>query len=296
MRVLITGGLGFLGATIAKRLAARGAQIRLFDQVSDRSLVTRIVGAPAGAFEWMTGDISKGADVDRAADGTDLIVHLAGLLTPACARDPVRGAEVNVIGTLNVFAAATRLKHAQVIYTSSASVFGKEDGANPFPWTHYGAYKLANEGAARAYFDDHGLSSVGFRPFVVYGYGRESGISAGASLACRAAARGEAYTIPFTGRTGFVYVDDIARAYEVAAFSSRTGAHLVDLDGVVASVDEVIASIRAVVPDARISAEGPVLPVVADIASVSTDPVIGALPVTPLGEGIRQTIEAYRKV
>ncbi|WP_163837351.1 NAD-dependent epimerase/dehydratase family protein, partial [Providencia stuartii] len=67
----------------------------------------------------------------------------------------------------------------------------------PRPTTHYGTFKLACEGSARAYLADRGLASIGFRPFIVYGPGRETGLTAGPSLACRAAARGESYRIPY---------------------------------------------------------------------------------------------------
>jgi len=156
---------------------------------------------------------------------------MAGILTPDCQADPVRGAEINLIGTLHAFEAARRHGIRPVIYTSSAGVFGPHDGAAPAPTTHYGTFKLATEGSARAYWADHGLPSVGFRPFVVYGPGRETGLSAGPSLACRAAARGQPYVIPFTGATGMVYVEDVAAAYVAALTGKLDGARVFNLLG-----------------------------------------------------------------
>lgn len=294
MRILVTGAAGFLAAAIVNRLMDRGADVVLFDIREDRTLLKRLAGARSDAAPFRVGDIADPAAVRRAAEGTDLIVHLAGLLTPACAADPIRGAMVNVIGTLAVFEAATALGHAQVIYTSSASVMGRDDGVTPHPATHYGAYKLANEGAARSYHADRGVASIGFRPYVVYGVGRETGVSAGPSLACRAAARGEPYTIPFTGLAGLVHVDDVAEAYATAAFSAREGAHVVGLAGVTASTDDVIAAIRRVAPGARIDAAGPTLPIVGHVEPYATDPLFRDWPVTPLEEGVRRTVEAYR--
>ena len=180
MRILITGGNGFIGAWIARRLAAEGHELRLFDIVERRDIVTAIAGAKiADAAEWVTGEIVDGLAVKAAAAGCDGIIHMAGILTPACAADPVRGAQVNVIGTLNMFEAARAHGIKHIVYTSSAGVFGPDQGTEPFPITHYGTFKLANEGAARAYFADHGVASVGFRPYVVFGPGRESGLTAG---------------------------------------------------------------------------------------------------------------------
>lgn len=294
MRVLVTGAAGFLAAAIVERLLARGAEVKLVDVRADPTLLVRRLGEQARALPFLAGDVADPAAVLSAAEGIDVIVHLAGLLTPACAADPIRGAIVNVGGTLAVFEAARALGHAQVIYTSSASVFGRTDGTTPFPETLYGAWKLANEGAARAYAIDHGLASIGFRPYVVYGYGRETGVSAGPSLACRAAALGEAYVIPFTGGAGLVHLDDVAEAYARAVFTARQGASLVSLNGVTATVHDIVAAIRKVVPDARIRAEGPALPVVAHIEPHCTDVAFADFPVTGLEEGIARTIAAYR--
>lgn len=295
MTILVTGGGGFLGAWIIRRLNARGLPVRVFDLAEDRRLVRMIAGDDAAAaVEWVTGDIAHGARVRAAAGGTARIVHLAGLLTPACAADPVRGAQVNLIGTLSVFEAARAEGHAAVVYTSTAGVYGPDSGSLPLPRTHYGAFKLACEGSARAYWADHGLASVGFRPYVVYGPGRETGGSAGPSLACRAAARDERYTIPYSGRSGLVYVDDVAAAYEAAATREITGAHVLNMGGVTASNEEVIEVIRRVVPGAELAVSGPPLPIAAELDPGEIEAVLPGLPRTLLAEGIARTVAFYR--
>src|SRR5690606_32711359 len=175
MKALITGGAGFLGAWIAKRLLAGGHEVRIFDRSADRRLVMGIVGADASKIEWLTGDIANGNEVLEAAEGCGAIAHLAALLTPACQADPVRGVNVNLVGTINVFEAARRHGIPNLTYASSAAVFGPDDGTHPYPMTIYGVFKLACEGVARAFAEDHGVASVGFRPLIVYGPGRETG-------------------------------------------------------------------------------------------------------------------------
>mgnify|MGYP003392787169 CR=1 FL=1 len=104
MRVLITGGSGFIAAWIAKRLISRGVQRRLFDVTESRHAMRSIAGDETSAkAEWLEGDIARLDDVQAAAADCDAIIHLAGVLTPACKADPTRGAEINLIGTLNVF-------------------------------------------------------------------------------------------------------------------------------------------------------------------------------------------------
>ena len=195
MRVLITGGSGFIAAWLIARLQRRGIEVTVFDLKPDPALVVALgrtqTAIDADQIRWMSGDVSDRAALTIAAADADLIVHMAALLTPACQQDPIRAAHVNLIGTLNVFECARERGHSKVLYMSSAGVFGPDDGAIPRPTTHYGALKLAGEGCARAYFEDHGIGSVGLRPLVVYGPGRSVGLTAGPTLACRAAAQGE---------------------------------------------------------------------------------------------------------
>jgi UDP-glucose 4-epimerase len=181
-----------------------------------------------------------------------------------------------------------------VVYASSAGVYGPDDATRPCPTTLYGTWKLAAEGIARSYLADHRITSVGLRPFVVYGAGREVGVSSGPSQACRAAARGEAYTIPFSGRTGLVYVDDVVRAFAAALAPRQAGAFVFDMPGVIVSMDELVAEIGRHVPGARIDAKGPPLPIVADIAAADLSTVLGPQTTTSLADGIAATLAACR--
>lgn len=295
MRVLITGGGGFIGAWIIKRLLAKGDQVRILDAKSDRTIVREIVGAPADTPDWQVGDVSHRATVAKAAEGCDAIFHMAAILTPACAADPIRGAEINLIGTLNAFEAARTHKLRSVIYMSSAGVFGPDDGVTPRPTTHYGAFKLACEGSARAYWLDHGIASVGFRPLIVYGPGRETGLTAGPTLAARAAAEGRPYTIPFTGASDFLFVDDIAAAFVAAASTELKGAEAYNLVGVKATVDDIIRTIARLGLNAHIDAKGPTLPVSDAIVPGTIREVFPSIPTTSLEDGLAATVAHYRQ-
>ena len=291
MRVLVTGGQGFLGAWIVRRLHAGGHRVRVFDLGRNTELVERIAGTLP---EWVTGDVADPAQVLDAARGCDAIIHLAGILTPACAANPKRGAEINLIGTINVFEAARALGISQVVYTSSAAAFGPEPGAPPFPVTHYGAFKLACEGCARAYWEEQKIASIGFRPYIVYGPGRETGLTAGPSLACKAAARGEDYTIGYTGESGLIYVDDVAAAYEAAVLGTITGAHVFNLEGVTISTADFAAEIQRQVQGAAITVTGPNLPLPAKMLKDNLSEVLPGLPTPSVADGIAATVTFYR--
>ena len=292
--ILITGGGGFLGAWIARQLLQKNHRIRIFDLAIQTPIVSEIVGLHAQGIDWVQGDIRDTAAVERAAAGCQAIIHLAALLTPPCQSNPVLGAQVNVIGTLNVFEAAKAHTIKQVVYASSGAVFGSDSGSIPYPMTQYGTFKLACEGSARAYWSDAQIASIGFRPTIVYGPGREVGLTAGITLACREAVAGHAYTIGFTGQQDFLYVEDAAAAFVAAALTTYDGVHVFSLAGGTADVTDVIDAIHAVYPAARVSAAGPLVPMASVIEHTPYDDVLGEIPKTDLAKGIEKTLAYYR--
>jgi nucleoside-diphosphate-sugar epimerase len=293
MKLLVTGANGFVGAWTVRRLAEAGHAVRALDLAAPSALLQRI-GVPLDRVEWCCADVGDAEAVARAMATCDAVVHLAGVLTPFCREAPLQGARVNLLGTLHVFEGARRHGIQRVIYASSAGVFGPEHARHPEPTTHYGAFKLACEGSARAWWHDAGIGSLGLRPFVVYGPGRELGASAGISLACVAAVQGRPYRVPFTGRAGMVHVDDVVRVIEHALRLPPDGAHLADLVGEVHAVDAVLDEIRRQCPGAMLGSEGPPLALSPDIVHGATQADIAALPVTPLAEGIARTLEVCR--
>jgi UDP-glucose 4-epimerase len=295
MRVLVTGGLGFIGAWTARVLLERGHGVRTFDVHGERALFDAITGERGAHVEHRTGDITDAAAVDAAVDGCDAIVHLAAVLIPTARKDPLLGARINVMGTLHVFEAAKRAGVRGIAYASSAAVFGPDDGVHPEPRTHYGAYKLCNEGCARAYWDDAGIRSVGLRPSTVYGPGREIGVTADPTLAMRAAAEGRPYTIRFTGATGMDYVEDVATIFARAATETPDGAHAFSLQGQLARIDEVLAAIRTEIPDADVNAEGPELMFAAELDEKPLHTLFPGFERTALQSGTKATIAFYRR-
>jgi nucleoside-diphosphate-sugar epimerase len=298
MRVLVTGGTGFIGAWVVRKLIEGGHEPKLFDVTDERERLRFVLGdgALADRIPLARGDIADTDAVLRAGEGCEAAVHLAGLLTPGCRADPLRGARVNVLGTLNLFEAAKRHGFRGVSFASTASVFGPDDGRVPYPVSHYGTFKLANEGNARAYWRDAGISSVALRPYVVYGPGREHGQTAGPALAMRAAARGEPYVIPFTGLSGLEYVEDTASAFVAGATQAPPGAYAFSLPGIVAGTDELIRIIRGIVPSADVRADGPPLTTAPQLHEEGLRQVLPGLPPpTPLHDGIRATVDFYRR-
>ncbi|MGL4634715.1 MAG: NAD-dependent epimerase/dehydratase family protein [Beijerinckiaceae bacterium] len=294
MRVLITGGGGFLGAWLLKRLHTAGIETCVFDMHANRALAHGIAGPFVDTIDWHVGDIGSLASVTNAMHGCDAVAHLAGVLTPFCKDNPLEGARINVIGTLNVFEAARSHDISKVIYTSSGGVYGPDSNGHPVPVTHYGAFKLASEGSARAYWLDAGIASVGMRPFIIFGPGRESGLSAGPTLACRAAAHGKPYVIPFSGAADLVYVDDVALACERALIAPLKGAFTLDLTGQSIDMADLALKINGLCPGSEISCSGPVLPMAGGIHNEWDTTLLELGPETSLDTALEQTVQYYK--
>jgi len=110
-------------------------------------------------------------------------VHLAALQVPFCRADPPLGARVNVVGTVNVFEAASKRKLSHVVYASSIAVFDAAGTLSGHPETQYGVYKRDNESTAAVFFAESGVSSIGLRPHTVYGVGRDQGLTSAPTVA-----------------------------------------------------------------------------------------------------------------
>jgi UDP-glucose 4-epimerase len=293
--VLVTGGNGFIGAWVVKNLLDRGDVPIVFDVGAPGELVRQLAGDDIRRVRWITGDIRDPEQVREAVRGVDAIVHLAGVLTPFCIANPVEGAKINIIGTVNILEAARQESIAGISYASSAAVYSST-GLDLAPASLYGAFKLSAELIASSFHREFGVNSMGLRPLVVYGPGRETGSSAGISLACRAAALGESCEIAFTGRTDAVFVADVADAFVVSALDPLDGAHSLSVSGEVATVADVVEAIRSIVPGAQITAGSGDLGIHADIAELDLRTRRSDFLHTSLSEGLALTIDAYRPV
>ena len=306
-RWLVTGALGCIGAWTIRTLLDDGEQVVAYDLGEDTSRL-RLIMPPdqLGQVTLEQGDITDLVALERVLDehGITRVVHLAALQVPFCRADPVLGGRVNVVGTVNVFEAVKRRRDRirGVAWASSAAVYSADDpspapeSGGVRPATHYGVYKLANEGTARIYWSDDRIPSIGLRPFVVYGPGRDQGITSTPTQAMAAAARGEGFEISFGGVAQYDYAPDVARAFVAAARAATAGAPVYNLPGVVASMAEVVAAIEAAVPEVAGSitwVEQP-LPFPESLEAVGLEPAVGPVPRTSLAEGVRATIDFLR--
>ncbi len=308
-RFLVTGALGCIGAWVVRNLTREGVPTTIFDLGGSMHRLRLLMGdEELERVRLIQGDIADLAAVERAVaeSGATHIVHLAALQVPFCKADPSLGARVNVVGTVNMFEAAKRAGIKRLAYASSVAVFGRgeEYGEGPLsddaphnPQNHYGVYKQANEGTARIYWLDDGISSIGLRPYTIYGPGRDQGLTSGPTRAMVAAAAGKPFQIPFSGRQALQYADDTARLFIQAARAPFEGAAVFNLRGSVVEMEAIVAAIEAAEPAARgqISFAGPPLPFPAEYDDSGLRAALGSLTYTPLEQGVAESIAIFKR-
>jgi len=305
-KYFITGAQGCIGSWTVKALAERGDTAVVFDRSDDDRRLSAIMQRDdLERVQFVVGDITDGKAVSAAlqSSGAGRVIHLAGVQVPTCKADPVGGALVNVVGTLNVFEAARAAGVKGLVYASSAAVYGiSEDGAavdesvETEPSTHYGVFKRTNEGNARVYYLDHGLRSAGLRPLTVYGVNRDTGITSDPTKAMKAAVLGRPFQIRFSGATDFVYVADTAAAFISCADNLPEGANVFNLHGEtveVARIAELINQQSDVPAERLVTFTGPPIPIASRLDDASIRRVVGDLPATSLETGVRETMMMF---
>ncbi|HKP10476.1 MAG TPA: NAD-dependent epimerase/dehydratase family protein, partial [Blastocatellia bacterium] len=275
----ITGAQGCIGSWVVKALTERGDAAVVFDLSRDARRLRQIMSDDEiAAVRFVAGDITDARAVADALteSGARHIIHLAGLQVPLCKADPARGAAVNVIGALNVFEAARAVGLERVVYASSAAVFGLSEDDSPVdetaacePATHYGVFKRANEGNARVYYLDNGLSSVGLRPLTVYGVNRDYGLTSDPTKAMKAAALGMPFQIRFGGATDFLYVADAAAAFIACADRAPAGAHVFNLHGESVMIEAVARLINEEAGRELVTFGGPSIPIAPSLSDAA---------------------------
>ena len=297
MRTLVTGAQGCIGSWVVKRLIETGHSVITFD-VNDSLARLEMISSPqiVSQVDRRTGRIEDTAAVKKLIIDERIthIVHLAAVLMPFCQKNPVQGGLINVVGTLNVFEAARDLGlQTRIVYASSSAVWGPgaEYGDGLLtedlpmkPATHYGVFKAANEGNARNFFASDGISSIGLRPWTVFGPGRDAGLTADPTLAMRAVAQKQPFQMRLSGHMDLQYVRDVADIFIRCLFSETPGAHVFNLRGEVVEMEQLRQMLEEIRPGAArlISVSGPEVPVAFRMSDEALVKTVGAMPRTPL--------------
>jgi UDP-glucose 4-epimerase len=303
-RVLITGGLGLVGAALASRLAAHGYQVTVMDDAS--------VGRPEvldglAHTQLLPGDVTRPEDFRRLPAGPwEAVYHLAAQANvPVSVADPRADFEVNALGTLNVLEWARGHDVKRLVYASTVAVYQagtrmplQEDAALS-PSSPYGASKLAGEALVTAYHRTYGLATVVLRLFNVYGQGMTKYVIH--DLVRKLIADPEHLEILGTGEQvrDYIHATDAARAFETAARHGDPGAVYNVGSGVPIRIRNLAERIIAVMGLSGVrttftgeSWSGDIDAWYADISRMQG---LGWAPEVPLDEGLRLTVEWLRR-
>ena len=291
--VLVTGAAGCIGAWVIKGLRDLGANPIAFDLSENRRRLDLIMEG-SNQIDWVKGDITLYERLTQVIESKSIygIIHLAALQVPFVKANPILGTNVNVMGTTHILEAARRAGIKRIAYASS--IAAPAMGENAFLDTLYGAHKVCNEQMAKVYWQDWQVPSVCIRPGVIYGPGRDQGMSAAPSLGLLAAFSGRAYDIPFIGAVSYVHVEDAAQRFIAAIARETEGAEVFDMNGIVADMEQVLTDINIVSPYNGVTASGNALPFPAYADDGLLDKFLNAEPHRSFLDGLGGTLAVFR--
>lgn len=309
LKILVTGGAGFIGSHIVTALVERGDSVRVLDNLDTgkRENLAHL----ADQVELLVGDLTDANVIAKAVTGVEVVFHQAALASvPRSVAAPLDTNAVCVTGTVNVLDAARKAGVRRVVYAGSSSAYGndpkpaKSETDLPAPLSPYAAAKLSAEYYCRAFTETFGLETVTIRYFNVFGPRQDpnSEYSAVIPIFVSKMIRGERPTVYDDGRQSrdFTYVSDIVRGNLLAAdapavagkvINVATGKQFTLLD-LVASINQVLGThIEPVFAPAR---PGDVRESLADISLARK--LLGFEPAVSFDEGLNKSIAYYREL
>lgn len=304
---VVTGGAGFIGSNIVKRLVKDGHRVRVVDNLltGRRENLQEV----RDDIEFVEGDIRDGQLLARLFKGADYVLHQAALPSvPRSVKDPVASHEANITGTLQVLIAARDAGVKRVVYAASSSAYGdtpvlpKVETMAPNPLSPYAVTKLAGEYYCRVFYHVYGLETVSLRYFNVFGP-RQDPNSQYAAVIPRfitAMLKGEAPVIFGDGEQtrDFSYIDNVVEANLLACQAPGAAGEVfniacgesISLNDLVKELNHILGTdIKPVYTNPR---PGDVRHSLADISKAGK--ILGYKPQINWREGLRRTVEWYR--
>jgi nucleoside-diphosphate-sugar epimerase len=307
-RVLVTGSTGCIGAATVDWLLANGA-----DEVLG---LNRSLTEPDEDIRYrnLQCDVTDATALQEVLSQSrpSQVIHLAALQTPECRDHPMRGLEVNLIGTANLCKACASLETPleRFVFASSGGVFGPrstygEDGVLPndpyLPHSLYGYWKIAGEGIAQAFQQETGTPTISLRLATTYGPGRDRGYTAAGTRALKAVALGIPFVIPYSGCEHYHFVSDVGAGFGCAALHPFSGYGAFNLRGETQTIEQFIDLLRetaaacgvaerfqvSVDPDAEET------PFVYELNAETAEETFPEMPLTDLRVGLRASLTYY---
>ena len=256
MKVLVTGGAGFIGSNLVRALLERGDDVRVLDNFSTGSR-GNLSGLDSDV-EVVEGELRSYERVHNATRKVEVVFHLGALgSVPRSVQDPLTSSAVNVEGTLNVLLAARDEGIRRVVAASSSSVYGNSDELprvetqNPDPISPYGVSKLAAERYCVSFSRVYGLETVALRYFNVFGPNQDPTSQYAAVVPRFVTAIADGRPVPIYGdgeqQRDFTFVWNVVAANLLAAEADGVSGSIVNVaTGRATSVNELADTIASI--------------------------------------------------
>ena len=315
-RILVTGGFGCIGTQVVKWLLSNtDATLIVGAREVSTERINRLFGdSPSSRLSCVRLDVRDLSQIEKVLQTNEVtrIVHLAALQTPDCNANRDLGLQINLAGTQNLIEAVKRCRPTlrRFVFASSVAVYGPRRSypgpkvpmlAEPAPVNVYGAWKLAGEQITRFLFQETGIPSLCIRPGVLFGPGRDAGLTAAPTTAMKNVALRKSYEIPFKSRQDYLYSLDVGAAFGNALMApySEYGvftlpSHTVDTRKFLETLHQAAAELGCV-EDVQISIGDAEVPFICDL---EFEPFLNAFPATPhtpLLTAVKESVIYFRQ-
>jgi nucleoside-diphosphate-sugar epimerase len=312
--ILVTGGYGCIGAETSKWLLRNSHALVVIcsRSVSDERTERVFHGIERDRLTIVKLDMTdqKALEDLLSQQRVTRVVHLAALQTPDCNAHRNLGLQINLAGTLNLIE-ATKASGAHLerfIFASSIAVYGPRASypagrvpmlAQPNPVNLYGIWKLAGEHVSRLFCQETGVPTLSLRPGVLYGPGRDAGLTSSPTTAMKHLALGRAYEIPFRSRQDYLFAPDVGAAIGMALLEPFDGYGVFTLPSWTLTTGEIVESMRRVATDMgfadrfQITVGNDDVPFIYDLEYEPFVEAFPNVPHTPLDEAVQKSLEVF---
>jgi len=304
--IVITGGAGFIGSSIAREALERGFEVRIIDNMFTGS--PENISDINGRVKLINGDIRDRGLLEKELEGADFVSHQAALrCVPTSLKEPFEYNDVNINGTLNVLEAARKCGVKRVVFASSSSVYGdteklpEKESDELKPLSPYAVTKLAGELYMKSYYQLYGLETVSLRYFNVYGPGQDprSKYSTVIPLFIDTIRKGQSPVIFGDGTQSrdFAYVKDVAKANILSCTAKGVGGEEFNIaGGRRISINEIVQKIgdvlgKSVEPSYAGERQGDVMHSLADMTK--SREMLGYEPGYDFETGLKEMVDWF---
>lgn len=305
--ILVTGGYGFIGAHLVRRLVRRGDRVLIIDRVAAGNSADEVLAEPdRGSVGYLGAEVPEPERLagTLAAHGVRTVVHLASPLASVTEVDPGAVVRDMIDPHLRVLDAARQAGVDRVVWASSVGVFGRAgdyattpvpNDAALLPFTLYGAGKALLERLTEGFRRCHGVETLALRFPLVYGPSRQRGPGQFTTRLIEGAALGQPAAVAAPDeRYDWMYVEDAARSLVKAVDAESAGSPALTVGGTRASLREVVALLLGWFPAARIELGETPPDQAAETDTSAAGRELGYEPATSLRDGVLATANAAR--